>query len=172
MAAALYSDYTSLTKLLCYRYATDMSNLDSFVKSSRPAPNALAISQEIRDRGSLFVANVYPATTLEEARRAINHLKHVLHGSRRASHEIAAWRCMVLKTGKTGLGGTDDFELVSGSDDDGEKYAGGRVLKVMQEEGVIDAVVIISRWFGGELLGPPASNISNSARATCAILFG
>ena len=48
---------------------------------------------------------------------------------------------MVLKPGKSGLGGPDDFEVVSGSDDDGEKYAGGRVLKVIQAESVIDAVV-------------------------------
>lgn len=53
---------------------------------------------------------------------------------------------MSLKNGKTGLGGPDDFEVASGSDDDGEKYAGGRILKVMQAEGVLDAVVIVSRW--------------------------
>lgn len=53
---------------------------------------------------------------------------------------------MVLKAGKSGLGGPEDFEVVSGSDDDGEKYAGGKVLKVMQAEGVIDAVVVVSRW--------------------------
>ena len=125
-----------------------MSNLDSFVKSSRPPPKPLATSQEIRDRGSTFVANVFSATSPEDARKAINHLKHVAHGSRPATHEIAAWRCMVVKAGKSGLGGPDDFEVVSGSDDDGEKYAGGRVLKVMQAESVIDAVVVVSRWYG------------------------
>ena len=122
------------------------SNLDSFVKTSKPPPKSLATSQEVRDRGSTFVATVYAASSPDEARRAVNHLKHVTHGARPASHEIAAWRCMVLKAGKTGLGGPDDFEVVSGSDDDGEKYAGGRVLKVMQAEGVIDAVVVVSRW--------------------------
>ena len=44
------------------------------------------------------------------------------------------------------MGGPDDIEVVSGAEDDGEKYAGGRVLRVMQAEGVIDAVVVVSRW--------------------------
>jgi hypothetical protein len=53
---------------------------------------------------------------------------------------------MVLKTGKTGLDGPDDFELIQGSKDDGESWAGGKILKVMQNMAVIDAVVIVSRW--------------------------
>ncbi|KAL7277763.1 hypothetical protein ACG7TL_008705 [Trametes sanguinea] len=145
-----------------------MSNLDSFVKSSRPPPKPLATSQEVRDRGSIFVANVFSATSPDEARKAVHHLKHVAHGHRPATHEIAAWRCMVLKPGKTGLGGPDDFEVVSGYDDDGEKYAGGRVLKVMQAEGVIDAVVVVSRWYGGEMLGPARfDHIELCAREVC-----
>ncbi|RPD57699.1 ribosomal protein S5 domain 2-like protein [Lentinus tigrinus ALCF2SS1-7] len=144
------------------------SNLDSFVKTAKPPPKPLATSQEIRDRASTFVASVFPATSLEEVRKAVNHLKHVTHGARPASHEIAAWRCMVLKPGKDGLGGPDDFEVISGSDDDGEKYAGGRVLKVMQAEGVIDAVVVVSRWFGGEMLGRVRfDHIEMCAREVC-----
>ena len=52
----------------------------------------------------------------------------------------------MLKPGSTGLCGPDDFELKHGYDDDGEKWAGNRVLKVMQDLAVIDAVVIVSRW--------------------------
>ena len=88
------------------------SNLDGFVKTSKPPPKSLATSQEIRDRGSTFVATVYAASSSEEARRAVNHLKHVMHGARPASHEIAAWRCMVLQASKSGLGSPDDFEVV------------------------------------------------------------
>jgi len=145
-----------------------MSTLDSFVKSTRPRPKSLATSQEVRDRGSTFVANVYRATTPEEARTAVNHLKHVVHGSKLASHEIAAWRYMVLKHGRSGLGGPDDFELKTGSDEDGETWAGGKVLNVMQAEGVIDAVVIVSRWFGGTLLGPARfTHIETCALEVC-----
>lgn len=125
---------------------TSVSTLDSFIQTSRPPQPPIAISQEIRDRGSIFVANIYPATSPALARTQIYHLKHVIHGSKPASHEVAAWRCMVLKHGRSGLEGADDFELMVGSDDDGEQWAGARVLKVMQAHAIIDAVVIVSRW--------------------------
>ena len=121
--------------------------LSSFIISKRPQPEPFATSQEIRDRGSTFVANIYPITTPDEAKARIEYLKHHVHGSKPASHEIAAWRCMVLKHGLTGLNGPEDFELMQGSTDDGENWAGGKVLKVMQGLAIIDAVVVVSRWF-------------------------
>ena len=120
--------------------------LDSFFQSSYRHPEPLATSQEIRDRGSIFVANLYQASSPAEARSHITYLKHVVHRDNRASHEIAAWRCMVPKHGRTGLGGPDDFELSVGSTDDGEKWAGEKVLRVMQMHATIDVVVIVSRW--------------------------
>ncbi|KAI6116016.1 ribosomal protein S5 domain 2-type protein [Pisolithus sp. B1] len=130
-----------------------MSNLDTFVRSSRPAPAVVATSQEIRDRGSIFVGSVYRATSPEEAKAALHYHKHVVHAGKDV-YEISAWRCMVLKSGRTGLSGPDDFELRTGFDDGGEQWAGSKILKIMQTEGVIDAIVIVSRWFGGTLLGP------------------
>ena len=57
-----------------------MRNLDSFVQHSRPQPGApLATSQEIRDRGSLFVAVIYRATTPSGAQEAVQHVKHVVN---------------------------------------------------------------------------------------------
>lgn len=122
-------------------------SLNSFIVSKRPQPEPLATSQEIRDRGSTFVANIYSATTPDEAKARVEYLKHLVHRSKPASHEIAAWRCMVLKQGQTGLKGPEDFELIQGSKDDGENWAGGKVLKVMQDLAIIDAVVIVSRWY-------------------------
>ena len=74
--------------------------------------------------------------------------------------------------------------LLGGSEDDGEKYGGGRILKIMQREGVLDAVVIVSRWsvflvvyvlenltfprFGGTLLGPIRfTHIENCTHDAC-----
>ncbi|KAI0717470.1 ribosomal protein S5 domain 2-type protein, partial [Fomitopsis betulina] len=114
----------------------------------------IATSQEVRDRGSIFVAKIYAVSSVQDAHRIHAHVKHTVHGAKPASHEVSAWRCMVLKHGKTGLGGPDDFEVRTGSLDDGEQWAGGKVLKAMQEEGVIDAVVVASRWYGGIMLGP------------------
>jgi hypothetical protein len=75
---------------------------------------------------------------------------------------------MVLKHGRSGLGGPDDFELRTGSEDDGEQWAGGKILNAMQAEGVIDAVVIVSRWYGGTLLGPARfTHIQTCALEVC-----
>ncbi|KAE9411597.1 ribosomal protein S5 domain 2-like protein [Gymnopus androsaceus JB14] len=123
-----------------------VSNLDSFVQRTQALPEPKATSQEIRDRGSTFVANIFSASTPEEAKAHVQYLRNVTHASRRATHEISAYRCMVLKPGKTGLTGPDDFELKTGHDDDGEQWAGSRVLKAMESQAVLDAVVIVSRW--------------------------
>ena len=127
---------------------TKDNTLDSFLglPPSQLNLECMATSQEVRDRGSIFVAKIYAAGSVKDAHRVHAHVKHTVHGAKPASHEVAAWRCMVLKQGKSGLSGPDDFELKTGSIDDGEQWAGGKVLKVMQDEGAIDAVVIASRW--------------------------
>lgn len=124
-----------------------MSNLDNFISSSRPPPKSIAISQEIRDRASTFVGAIYHATSYAEAQTAIRHHAQVVHGAKKASHEMTAWRFMALKHGRDGLKGPEDFELKSGSEDDGEDSGGRKVLRTMEAEGVLDAVVIVSRWY-------------------------
>ncbi|KJA28881.1 hypothetical protein HYPSUDRAFT_61717 [Hypholoma sublateritium FD-334 SS-4] len=147
---------------------TPIFALDAFVTSKRPQPEPVATSQEFRDRGSIFVANIYQATSPALAQARVNHLKHVVHRTRKATHEISAWRCMILKSGRTGLGGPDDFEISQGKKDDGENWAGGKVLKVMENMAVIDAVVIVSRWYGGTMLGPARfSHIETCAEEVC-----
>ena len=125
------------------------SNLDRFASdSSQPAaspPTISFTSQEVRDRKSAFVAYIIPAADASQVRNAVAYIRKT-HASRPPAHEIAAWRFMTLKSGMTGLGGEDDFEVVSAYDDDGEKWAGGRVLNIMKQMGVMDAIVVVSRW--------------------------
>ncbi|EKM81115.1 hypothetical protein AGABI1DRAFT_71918 [Agaricus bisporus var. burnettii JB137-S8] len=146
------------------------STLDSYVSSSKPqtAPQPLATSAEIRDRGSAFIANIFTATSPEEAKSHMQYVKHILHAHKKASHEIAAWRCMIVKPGCTGLGGPEEFELAQGHLDDGERWAGDRALKVMRDLAVIDAVIVVSRWYGGTLLGPSRfDHIETCAAEVC-----
>ncbi|KAJ7496950.1 ribosomal protein S5 domain 2-type protein [Mycena latifolia] len=143
-------------------------NLDSFIISGRPQPQPLATSQEIRDRGSLFVATIYAAPSPAQAAACIAHLKNVVHAQKPASHEMSAWRCMVLKAGCSGLGGPDDFEVREASADDGERWGGEKILALMRKQGVIDAAVIVSRWYGGTMLGPARfSHIETCALEVC-----
>ncbi|TRM69087.1 hypothetical protein BD626DRAFT_5427 [Schizophyllum amplum] len=142
--------------------------LDAFIQHSKPPPTPIATSQEIRDRGSIFVANVFRAATLNEVQRCVKHLRNVAHGARPASHEMHAWRCMQTRPGMTGLGGPEEFELVKGSADDGEQWSGNRILKVMEAHGTLDAVVVVSRWYGGVMLGPSRfTHIESCAAEVC-----
>ncbi|KAG6879915.1 hypothetical protein C0992_009579 [Termitomyces sp. T32_za158] len=149
---------------------TSSYNLDAYVITSRPLLNVqpLATSQEVRDRGSTFIANLFPATSSSDVRARVAYLKDVLHKAKPATHDIAAWRCMVLKPDHNGLGGPDDFELNVGNLDDGEKWAGIRVQKVMESYAIMDAVVIVSRWYGGTMLGPTRfAHIETCAAEVC-----
>ena len=50
-------------------------------------------------------------------------------------------------------------------DDDGEDAAGGRLLHLLQVTGAVNVVVVVSRWYGGVLLGPSRfALINNTAR--------
>ena len=122
------------------------NNLDTFVKHKLPLPEPLAISSEILDRQSAFVAYIFRASTPAKARSIHSHVRQIIHAKRPASHEIMAWRCKVLKEGQTGLRGDDDFKIEEGSEDDGEQWAGTHVLKVMRSEAIMDVVVVVSRW--------------------------
>ena len=118
-------------------------------ESTRASPTTLATSQEIRDRGSTFVGYVYRAGTADDARVTLRH--HAEHKHKHKDgpevYAIAAWRCMVVRPGRTGLGGPEEFVVEEGCEDGGERWAGGRVLGVMKREGVIDAVVVVCRWW-------------------------
>lgn len=121
--------------------------LDAFISSQRsPISDPAFTSQEIVDRGSVFVANIYHAVTPQEAKQRVEQMKRVVHSSKPATHEMAAWRCMVLRPGCTGLAGPGDFELQSGYKDDGERWGGGKILNAMERLAILDAVVIVSRW--------------------------
>ncbi len=60
-----------------------------------------------------------------------------------ATHNIMAYR-IVLQAGR---------QQVQDYDDDGEAAAGGRLLHLLQAADVRNVVVVVSRWFGGVLLG-------------------
>ncbi|OQV24048.1 putative Protein IMPACT-A [Hypsibius exemplaris] len=71
-----------------------------------------------------------------------------------ATHNIMAYRI-------SAEGGV----VISDCDDDGEAQAGSRLLHLLNIMDVNGVVVVISRWFGGILLGPERfKHITNAAR--------
>ena len=50
-------------------------------------------------------------------------------------------------------------------DDDGEDAAGGRLLHLLEMKKANNVCVVVTRWYGGTLLGPDRfKHISNCAR--------
>ncbi|PWY98092.1 hypothetical protein BCV70DRAFT_202269 [Testicularia cyperi] len=154
------------------------------LSAALPMPTTCAEAQ-IVDRSSLFIGYVYPLTVVTSGYIAtlLSHLTRVVHptvpvnllppqfanapaNKRGSSHDMYAYRVLQLKRARTGLGGPDDFGLVEEKQDDGERWGGDRVLKVAREEGAADVLVVVSRWYGGELLGPVRfEHIENAARS-------
>ena len=103
-------------------------------------------SGPIEDRSSTFIGVFSPSKSATELQK--------LPEFRTASHRMAGWRkTSSQRTLNAGSGSTSKPIYVTGSDDDGEKYGGKRLEKVLNELNV-EGAVVVTRWYGGVLLGP------------------
>lgn len=99
---------------------------------------AAGASDEFTEKRSRFIGHILPVSTEEEAQAFIAARKKEYWDAR---HNVWAY---VLRKG--------DLHRFS---DDGEPQgtAGMPVLDVLQKEGLTDCVVVVTRYFGGILLG-------------------
>ena len=97
----------------------------------------LASETEFTEKRSTFIGHVFPVETEEEARGRIDEIRKKYHDAR---HNC--W-CYVLKDGPTRYS------------DDGEPQgtAGQPMLNVFQREQIEDVCCVVTRYFGGILLG-------------------
>ncbi|KAG9945302.1 ribosomal protein S5 domain 2-like protein, partial [Aureobasidium melanogenum] len=110
------------------------------------------ISQIIDDRASQFQAFFSPTMPAKELQN-LDRIKD-------ASHRILAWR--KPSSQRTLVGGVHTLE--TGTDDDGERYGGRHVLKILEEMRV-EGALVVARYYGGVMLGPVRfAHIENSAR--------
>ena len=95
---------------------------------------------EIVEKKSKFIANLIHVESVEEAEDKIKEIKKKYHDAR---HNCVAYR--VLEGG----------QIVEKSSDDGEPSgtAGGPMLNILQKNNLCNLVVIVTRYFGGILLG-------------------
>ena len=96
---------------------------------------------EFKDRGSKFIAFVYPITTVEEFKKIVQESKK--------EHTKAAHHCFAYRLG------TD--ENIFRASDDGEPSgtAGRPILGQIDSKQLTNVLVIVVRYFGGTLLGVP-----------------
>lgn len=98
---------------------------------------------EIEEKKSRFIASIAHVETEEEA---LAFLEEIRAANRMARHNVYAY---VLREGGAGAAGRVRYS------DDGEpqKTAGLPTLEVIQHAGLTDVAVVVTRYFGGVLLG-------------------
>lgn len=90
----------------------------------------------ISDRGSRYAVSGGAATTRAEAAALLADLRRNKRFAKATHHTWAA--------------------ILSGEgvkDDDGESGAGQIILTMLERAGLVDHVVIVTRWYGGKHLG-------------------
>jgi hypothetical protein len=109
------------------------------------------ISDVITELKSVFIARCAPVTSPDQAKLYLQHLLETDKKVAKATHNITAHRIR----GENGVTFQD-------CDDDGEMAAGGRVLHLMQLMDLWNVIVVVTRWYGGQKLGPARFGIINS----------
>lgn len=95
---------------------------------------------EIVEKKSKFIANIFQVKSVEEAEERIKLIKKKYHDAR---HNCVAYRVF------------ENDKVFEKSSDDGEPSgtAGGPMLNILQKNNLCNVVVIVTRYFGGILLG-------------------
>ncbi|XP_029284794.1 protein IMPACT isoform X3 [Cottoperca gobio] len=108
----------------------------------------------ITDRRSTFQPHLAPLVTPRQVKMVLEKLyenKKIAS----ATHNIYAYRIYC----------EDKHSFLQDCEDDGETAAGGRLLHLLQILDVHNVLVVVSRWYGGILLGPDRfKHINNCAR--------
>ena len=97
------------------------------------------IQTEFIEKKSKFIANLFYINSVKEAEEIINKTKKKYFDAR---HNCFAYRVM-------------EDRIVEKSSDDGEPSgtAGAPMLNILQKNNLVNVLVIVTRYFGGILLG-------------------
>ena len=96
--------------------------------------------EEIIEKKSKFIANIFPIENADEVDKIIQNIKKKYFDAR---HNCVAYR--IIK----------NEQLIERSSDDGEPSgtAGAPMLKILQKNELVNVLIIVTRYFGGILLG-------------------
>ncbi|KAL4541108.1 hypothetical protein Ndes2437B_g05496 [Nannochloris sp. 'desiccata'] len=112
----------------------------------------LVHGEPLTEKKSTFQAHLVPIKDPAEIPPIIEYLLQN-NKIRAATHNIMAYR----------IEGSRQGAFLQDCDDDGESAAGGRLLHLLQMVDARNVVVVVSRWFGGTLLGPARFGLINKA---------
>ncbi len=117
----------------------------------------IVLEDVLRDRGSRYAASAGPVRD----RAGIDAFLAALCARRKfakATHH--SWAAVLTSGGPL-------------KGDDGEAGAGAVILKMLEREGLVDHVVVVTRWYGGVHLGGDRfAHVVTATRAALAALRG
>lgn len=113
-----------------------------------PSPDAWSTSPSVSLKQSTFVARATAITDPSQRPKLLKSLFDAQPGLRSASHNVWAYR---IRPSEKGMISNHPREA---SHDDGESGAGDLLLRVLRETNTMDALVVMTRWYGGVMLGP------------------
>ena len=98
------------------------------------------VQTEITEKKSKFIANIYKVESVEQAEEKIKSIKKKYFD---AKHHCIAYRIQ------------DNNGIIEKFSDDGEPSgtAGAPMLTILQKNNLCNVIVIVTRYFGGILLG-------------------
>ena len=99
-----------------------------------------SVQAEIVEKKSKFIANLFPVENVEEAEELIKNIKKKYHDAR---HNCIAYRMV------------EENQIIEKSSDDGEPSgtAGAPMLNILQKNNLANVLIVVTRYFGGILLG-------------------
>ena len=133
---------------------TESETKDSEDKNQTKKFIQIAHGEPLVDRKSTFQAHLAKVESMNDVFHVLDTLKQNKK-IESASHNIWAYR---IENNPGGI-------IMHDCDDDGENNAGSRLLKLLEILNVKNVLVVVSRWYGGILLGADRfKHINNVAR--------
>lgn len=113
-------------------------------------PNAWSTSSSVSLKQSTFVARATTITDPSQRPKILKSLFDTHPHLRTATHNVWAYRIRPYDSST----GTTTTRMREASHDDGETGAGDLLQRILREAGAVDTLVVLTRWYGGVMLGP------------------
>ncbi|KAJ0110020.1 hypothetical protein J7T55_014823 [Diaporthe amygdali] len=110
-------------------------------------PNAWSTSPSVSLKKSTFIARATAITEPSQRPKLLKSLLDTHPELRTASHNVWAYRIHASEKAISN-------HPREASHDDGESGAGDLLLRILRETNTIDTLVVLTRWYGGIMLGP------------------
>ncbi|KKY29936.1 putative impact protein [Diaporthe ampelina] len=112
-----------------------------------PSPVTWSTSPSVSLKQSTFVARAMAITDPSQRPKLLKALFDAQPGLRTASHNVWAYRIHPSEKAISNY-------PREASHDDGESGAGDLLLRILRETNTMDTLVVMTRWYGGIMLGP------------------